>query len=55
MVRMTEEERAKLQAEAERRGLPLGTFLRTVALGAVEDERPKTKRAPAVLKTPKAP
>ncbi len=43
MVRMTDEERARLQREADRRGLPLGTFLRTAALGAVAVEKPKKK------------
>lgn len=41
MVRMTDEEYARLRAEAERRGLPLGTFLRMVALGTVADAKPQ--------------
>ena len=41
MVRMTEEENARLRQEAERRGLPLGTFLRMTALAAVVEEKPK--------------
>ena len=44
MVRMTDGEYARLRAEAERRGLPLGTFLRTVALAALPEEKPKPKR-----------
>ena len=44
MVRMTDEEQAKLRQEAERRGLPLGTFLRMAALGAVAVEKPKKPR-----------
>ncbi len=43
MVRMNEDEYAKIRHEAERRGLPLGTFLRTMALGAVKEEKPKRK------------
>lgn len=43
MVRMTDEEYAKLRAEAGRRGLPLGTFLRMTALGAVAEEKPKKR------------
>jgi hypothetical protein len=41
---MTEEEHARLRQDVERRGWPLGTFLRTVALGALAVEKPRKPR-----------